>query len=68
MSDLQFRDLADRMEAKRVRGIALRAAGARFTARDTFWCPADDVDIWNPDTEISRQYLQYLAGGQDPRD
>jgi hypothetical protein len=71
MTDLQIRESADRIEAKRVRLADLRRAGARHAMQSTmeaFWCPADDVDTWNPDSQVSRQYLQYLAGGQDPRD
>ena len=75
MTDLQLSDAALRIEARRARLQLLYLANERHMlgvahveAREAFWCPADDVDTWNPESEVSRQYLQYLAGGQDPRD
>ena len=71
MSDLQFSEIAARMEASRVRLVALHAAGQRYAlhiASEAFWCPDDQVDTWQPDSEISKAYLRYLDGSQDPRD
>ena len=66
MSDRQFGELADRIEARRVRMVALKLAGARHSAAVELPAMDDGVDDWQEPMDLS--WLAYRAGGMDPRD